>query len=160
VDSVLHAHEFVLKDDQLALLSPLARAFRDRFASELGHVPYEESFNDRYELVIPAAHPSVGALWVWDDGDELTIGLGVHHHWHVSLYMYAEEREADRLALAAAGAVESVRDVFEGRTVLRVRRRLGKLVSSTTYLLANAEIAAPSPDDTEYLWDGPRVGRG
>ena len=147
----------MLNDEQLAGLSPLGREFRNRFLRELPSVPHSEQITNRYELVIPPAHPSVGELRVWDDGDELTIGLGEHHHWHVPLYMYDDAAEARRPELAAATAVDDIRRVLEGRTVLRVTRRAGKVVSSTTYDPERSTIAPPTRDDTEYLWDGPRV---
>ena len=97
----------MLSDKQLAALSPLARAFRGLFLADLGSVPHAETFTDRYELTIPAADPSVGEICVRDDGDKLTIHLGEHHHWHVPLFMYADESQATRPALAAATAIAS-----------------------------------------------------
>src|SRR6185312_1213278 len=147
----------MLSDKQLAPLSPLARAFRILFLADLGSVPHAETFTDRYELTIPAADPSVGEICVWDDEDELTIHLGEHHHWHVPLYMYADESQATRPALAAATAIKDIRNVLEGRTVLRVRRHEGRVVSSTTYDRTAAKVVPPSPEDSEYLWTGPRT---
>lgn len=147
----------MLNSEQLAGLSPLGRAFRDRFLHELASVPHAEQITDRYELVIPPAHPSVGELRVWDDGDELTIALGEHIHRHVRLCMYDDAAEAGRPALAAATTVDDIRRVLEGRTGLRITRRHGRVVSSTTYDPEQCTIAPATRDDSEYVWDGPRL---
>src|SRR5690348_544299 len=109
----------VLSGKQLAALRPLARAFRGLFLADLGSVSHAETFTDRYELTIPAADPSVGEICVWDDEDELTIHLGEHHHWHVPLYMYADESQATRPALAAATAIASNATLSRPWTALR-----------------------------------------
>ena len=93
---------------------------------------------------------------MWDDEDELTIGLGEHHHWHASLYMYEDEPEAERPERAAAMAVAEIRSVLEGHTVLRITRRDGRVVSSSTYDPTVARMAALSAEESEYLWTGPR----
>jgi len=134
--------------------SPLARRFRALFVERLGHLGYTEEFSDRYELAIAAPHPDVGELRVRDDGDELTISLGPHH-WHVPEYMFDGETEARRPDLAAEAAVEDVRGVVEGRTVLRVARRNGRIGSTMTYD-PDAHVPPLAADETEYTWTGPR----
>ena len=147
----------MLTEQQLASLSPLAQAFRARFRAELGHVAHTETFTNRYELAIPPAHPDVGVLRVYDDHEELTLGLGEHHHWHVSLYHFDSEPPETRVAATADAAVESVRALLEHRTILRLSRRQGRVTGSTTYAVDYAEMPPPGPEDSEYVWAGPRV---
>jgi hypothetical protein len=124
---------------------------------ELRDVTYEEHCNEQYELVIPAAHSDVGDLRVLDDGEELTLSLGAHHHWHVALYRYADEPPGDRVRLTADDAVESIRSVLEHRTILRLTLRDGRVISSSTYQIDYAGVRPATADEIEYCWRGPRV---
>ena len=148
----------MLDGDQLASLSPLAQQFRSMLTGQLAGVTHTEEFTDRYELVIAPVHPDVGELRVRDDGDELTVSVGLHH-WHVPVYLYEEKPEDRRIVLAAESAVDGVRDLLEGRTVLRITRRRGQVVHTTSYSIDYADISPAGPDDTEYLWTGPRGPR-
>jgi hypothetical protein len=144
----------MLDDKYLSQLSPLARRFRDGFRARL-RVAHSEEFTDRFELVIPAAHPDVGELRVRDDGDELTISLGPHH-WHVPSF---HEGTLDGAGLEAAveSAVQSIEDVLEHRTILRVTRRNGQITSTTTYAVNHEGISPPTDADREFVWRGPRL---
>jgi hypothetical protein len=143
-------------DQALEAACPLAQRFRTLFKAQLGHLPHTESFTDRYEVAVPAPNADLGELRVRDDGDELTISVGPHH-WHVSLYQFEEEAEERRADLVAETAVDDVRRVVDGRTVIRVQRRADGSVGTTSSLdveYANKRPAAA--DEVEYLWSGPR----
>ena len=150
----------MLNDAQLAKLSPLGRTFRDRLLADLPGVAIREWLSDRYELEISAAHPAVGALHVWDHGEELTFGLGEYHHWHIRLDSTDAESWSERLELAAGAAVEQMRELLADRTVLRLRREGGRVAGSTSYSIEHTEMPPPGPEDVEYVWSGPRRVRG
>ena len=157
LNSGVRPQQTLMLDDRLfAQLSPLARRFRAEFAEQLSHVVHVETFTDRYELVIPAAHDEVGPLHVRDDGDELTISVGAHH-WHVPLYMYEDDPEDERVALAAAMAVTNVRDVLEHRTILRITRSGWRIASTMSYNIDYEDVSPATANDREYVWSGPRV---
>lgn len=95
---------------------------------------------------------------MWDDGDELTIGLGEYHHWHVPLYLFADAPEAQRADATAVAAVRDIRDVLELQTVLRVTRRGERVTSSMTYNRERGASERLTDDDSEYVWTGPYFG--
>jgi len=142
-------------DEILKRASPLARQFRALFVARLGHLPYAEEYTNRYELSVPAPHPDLRELRVRDDGDELTISVGPHH-WHVPLDDFQDAPADRRVELAADAAVGDVQRLVEGRTVLRVQRRGGRVGATMEYDIEHPHIPPPRPDEVEYLWTGPR----
>jgi hypothetical protein len=106
-------------------------------------------------LTLPAAHPLVGDLVVQDDEGELIVTLGVHHHWHAAPYHHSELPEPDRLAAAAQDALDCIAAVLDGRTVLRISRRDGRIRSTTTYRRDLIDAGPPGSEDEEFIWDGP-----
>lgn len=146
-----------LDEREMARLSPVARSFRLRFAEQLSHVAHREEFTDRFEFVIPPADPEVGELRVWDDGDELTISVGETHHWHVLLDRFDDQLQERRPDLLARAAVREIQAFLEGRTILRLTRRNGRMMSSMIYDPERARVRPPTNDDTDYLWTGRRA---
>lgn len=143
------------RDEILGRASPLARRFRNLFVERLGHLPYAEEYTNRYELSVPAPHPDLGELRVRDDGDELTISVGPHH-WHVALDRFDHASPGRQVDLAAEAAVGDVQRLVEGRTVLRVQRRDGRVGATMGYDIGHPHIGPPGEDEVEYLWTGPR----
>lgn len=146
----------MISQSNLQRASPLAREFHERIGVRLRDVEYSEEFSDRYEFSIRARHPAVGELRVRDDGDELTISLGVHHHWHVPEYLFENEPVNRRHVLAAEAAVESVASVLENRTVIRVSRESAHSRGSMSYSRASATVKPLTADEEEFFWSGPR----
>ena len=145
----------MLDEARLKQLSPLGRRFREAFRARLQAVAHSEVLSDRYELVIPAAHPDVGELRVYDDGDELTICLGPHHR-HVPSF-HEGPLEGAKLDEAVESAVQDIEDVLEHRTILRVTRRNGQITSTSTYPIDHDGVSPTTDADKEYVWKGPRL---
>ena len=137
-------------------VSPLMREFCQRFATAFPTLAYTEVFSEQLEIRIPPKHPDVGALCVRDDGDELTMLLGPHHHWHLPTTFFDDSPSELRADLTAQWAVDQIRALLEDRLVLRVRWNDGKVRSSTTYAVDHPSMKPASGEEREYVWSGPR----
>jgi len=119
-------------------------------------------------LVIAAKNELVGALTVYDDGDEVTIEIGQLHHTHFSAYNYDFRSSEQRMVAAARDAAGFVADVFADRVYFAVdfsgERCIG---SSHGYLDSDAQATSliRLPDASllyneatrsiRYTWSGP-----
>lgn len=108
-------------------MTPTLASFVDRL-SAYGVTPAYEIVASKWignaesspSLVIPAADDSVGAMTVYDDGDEVTVEIGQLHHTHFSAYNYDGETNEQRLAAAIEDAAKFVADVFADRVYISV----------------------------------------
>ena len=68
------------------------------------------------DVVFPAAHPEVGQICVWDDGDELTLAVGDLTHTHFNPYdpSLSEIELAERVS---SDLLEFLEDVFADQVV-------------------------------------------
>ena len=105
---------------------------------------------------IPAAHPEVGDLLVWDDVEELTIGIGAHHHGHHSLYMYDDLPSGEAEDRVVQEAMDFVRALFAQRLVLGLSWDGDRLRWSRTYQLDTDNDFQGAVGYKEYFWTGPR----
>ena len=117
-------------------------------------------------LTYPAAHPDVGPLLIYDDGDELTVCLDQKHHSHIATYNYLQEPESERLNLVASEAADFVNDIFSGCVLFTVDY-VGTECrgSSHVYLDENPKgveslrgsigLRGGNIRTEQYLWSGP-----
>jgi hypothetical protein len=140
-------------------LSPLARKFLRRFVQEFPMVTRDEEPIDTGFLRIPAVHPKVGDLQVWDDEEELTIGVGEHHHNHYSLYMYSDLPSSEAEDRVVEDALSFLRELFAHQVVLGLSWDGTRLKWSHTYHLGEDEKATfqGAAGYEEYFWTGPRL---
>jgi hypothetical protein len=145
----------MLKSEDEGRLDSLAREFRAAFQRRLPHVDACEEFADRLVVTIPALHPETGAIVVWLDGDEVTVGIGKHFHCHFETYLDQGIPEAQRARLAAQRAVDFIALFMADAIVLRISRQRGRVVSAMTVAPTTLE-SSPGPNETDYLWSGPK----
>ena len=102
-------------------MTPTLQRFIQEFGSLGGETDawsYDEGPPPR--LRHPAAHPDVGCLHIYDDGDELTVCLDKKHHSHIATYNYLQEPEAERLNLVASETARFVADIMADRILFTV----------------------------------------
>jgi hypothetical protein len=104
-------------------------------------------------IIIPAQHPAVGNISLWDDGDEVTLEIGDITHGHFAVY---DVSSADELAQAVTDQVVAFLDTLFADQVLLWKARSGgaggwhvlDAAHPFTYQLpANAQC---------FLWSGPK----
>ena len=144
-----------------ARLSSLARRFLAAFANAFPNVQYDATIVDRLFFRVPAVHPAVGDLRIWDEGEELTLGIGDQHHEHHSLYMYSDKAPNDAEDLVVEHTIDVVRALFEEKLILGFCWDGDRLKWTSTHRSDYTE----SPDDhggigyEEFTWRGPRSTR-
>jgi hypothetical protein len=74
--------------------------------------------------VFPAAHPDVGSLSIWDEGDEVMIAIGDITHGHIGAddEGLSEEQVHEEVAKNVLSFLE---DLFAGRVIVWHARRGG-----------------------------------
>jgi hypothetical protein len=99
--------------------------------------------------VFPAAHPKVGDLQIYDDGDELTVVLGRFTHGHFS--NYDERLTNDQKAAEIAEAIVAfLEQLFADEVIL-----WGSHEGGGGWCHAGIE-RDPLPGwESEYVWSGP-----
>jgi hypothetical protein len=67
--------------------------------------------------VFPAAHPAVGEVSIWDDGDEAMVAIGdiTHGHFNSDDESLTPEQKADQVAAGVLGFLE---DLLADRALL------------------------------------------
>jgi hypothetical protein len=104
-------------------------------------------------IIIPAQHPTVGNISIWDDGDEVTLDIGDITHGHFAVY---DVSSPDELAQAVSEQVIAFLDTLFADQVLLWKARSGGAGGwyvldedhpSTYQLPANAQC---------FLWSGPK----
>jgi len=103
---------------------------------------------------IPAAHPEVGEMRIWDYGDEVMLEVGSICHQHFGDYGNGTPEE--RAARICADVVEFVEAILSDR-VLLFRTRLG---SGGMYPLDAEEPMRPRAGTQVYTWSGPEAPEG
>jgi hypothetical protein len=124
------------------LLARLRSSFPD-LAMKVGQPPDPVA-------VIQAIHPDVGDVEIYDDGEELTIGLGNFTHAHVG----SGEESKDKVV---EFAVDLLRDLFSDTLVL-----WGSHSGAGGYYRkgqASSLAKRLSKGGTSYVWSGPLSDR-
>ena len=120
-------------------------------------------------VVIAAASPLVGDLYIYDEGDELTVVIGDKHHSHFSSIQYDGSTPDERLIHAAHAAAEFVRDVLANRVFVSIDFLGDRCVGSSCGRIVDNKPLDISHDslgslirskfgniETErYVWSGP-----
>ena len=102
-------------------MTPALEHFRDHLRVLLADVSdLDFTSEPSPAVVIQAANPLVGNLYIHDDGDELTVVIGDKHHTHFSVIQYDGSTPDERLMHAAHAAAEFVRDVLADRVFVSV----------------------------------------
>jgi hypothetical protein len=132
-----------MNDDSLSfrLLSRLRSSFPN-LTLRVGESPYPV-------VVIEAIHPDVGNVEIYDDGEELTIGLGNFTHAHVGL----GESKDKIVELAVALLTDLFSDglvPWGSHSGAGGYYRKGQISSLAKML---------SKDSTRYVWSGPLRAR-
>ena len=99
--------------------------------------------------LFPAAHPEVGDILLYDDGDEVTVVAGNFTHSHICNYEddLTLEEKAEKIVEDVADFLE---DMFADRIVL-----WGSHKGGGGWYFAEDPRGAPRKHDTEYVWSGP-----
>ena len=147
----------MLGPEQESRLDSLSREFRAALLHRLPDLKYREEFTDRLVVTIPAHHPETGAITVWLDGDEVTVGIGEYFHTHFEAYLVerTEPTQTERERGAAARAVAFIADFMADEIVLRISRD-GRYASTSH---RSIQKGLPGPEEVEYLWSGPKGPR-
>ena len=126
------------------LLPALHERFPDR-GLQSGSSPNEVA-------VFPAAHPEVGNVSIWDDGDEATVGIGEITHGHFNPYddSLTSEQIAKRVT---EDVIEFLQALFNDRVLLWKSRDGGS--GGWRILAHNTDGSLMEGDDLTYLWSGP-----
>jgi len=124
----------------------LLPALRARFASR----GLQLGTSGNQIAVFPAIHPEVGDVTIWDDGDEVTIGIGEITHSHFN--PYDDSLTSDQIAEQVTEEVsEFLQDLFEDR-ILLWKSLNGR--SGGWQVLGRGD-DSPRGDNLTYLWSGP-----
>ena len=147
----------MLLPEQEKALDSLAREFRAALRHRLPNLEWVEDFSDRLIIRIPAHNPETGAITVWLDGDEVTVGIGEYFHTHFEAYLteQAELTQTERERRAAARAAAFIADFMADEIVLRIGR--GGRNAGTFHRAIKEE--PPGPEQMDYLWSGPKRSR-
>ena len=126
------------------------------FFKELGSIvpDYEEYiwFSDRPEWILPAKHPETGEMYVWLDGDKITLRIGEHFYTHFSTYYLSSNDSGENERKAVRKAVEFIRDVLADKVVIYISSR-----AAGSYYRGSTNAPSMKPGMREYVWSGPFV---
>ena len=131
------------------------------FLSELERVVpsggFHTEFTDRLIVTIPARSAEVGALTIWLDGDEITVGIGEIHHTHFMVDCEpGETLEAREIATAVATA-NYIADVLADRVRFQLQFEKGRCrVALTWYpgLTQPPHRVTGADEFRNYVWSG------
>ena len=118
-------------------------------------------------LRIPARHPDVGGITIFDEPAELTIEVGDKHHTHFSGNHFDANTETERLELACRAAAEFVADLIADRICVTVDFLGERCIGSSHLYLDSENTSSDAIRDTmigikggnirskRYLWSAP-----
>lgn len=99
------------------MADPFTEVFRNLLPPALH--PYLAS-DENVIFRMPEASPDVGELLVWNDGDELTVGVGKISHHHFPTWDFEGVPEAEQMRRASARAIEWIEAIISDRVRFRV----------------------------------------
>jgi hypothetical protein len=149
-------------------MTPTLEEFAARLA-ELEGAPREFAYSEGPPPVarIAARHDAVGDLKIYDDGDELTIEIGLIHHTHVACYSLDRFPESERLGMVAREAAQFVYDVVRDRVVVTVHFIGNRCTGSSSCYVDNEDVGTSSVRELvfeavpgerrsqRFVWSGP-----
>jgi hypothetical protein len=103
-------------------------------------------------VVFPAAHPEVGDVSIWDDGDEATVAVGEITHGHFNPYdaSLTPEETANRVA---ENVVAFLGDLFADGVLLW--KTPGSGAGGWRVLGLDHNFSLMDADALTYFWSGP-----
>jgi hypothetical protein len=124
---------------------------------------FSTALTDRLLVTIPARNAGVGAITVWLDPGEVTVGVGQLHHTHFEVYTQTEVTPTldEREQRAAESAASYIRDVLDDRVHFQVQFERGRCRGSSSWYPEHSErLGQMSGVDEvrEYVWSGPVSG--
>ena len=104
-------------------------------------------------ITLPAQHPSVGNISLWDDGDEVTLEIGDITHGHFARY---DASNPDERAQALSEQVIAFLDLLFADQVVLWKACSGS--GGWQVLDAAHPFTYQVPADTQFfLWSGPKT---
>jgi hypothetical protein len=101
--------------------------------------------------VFPAAHPDVGDVMIYDDGNEATVGIGTITHGHFG-WADSKRMEAEIAQSVTDEVVRFLTDLFADRIVLW---KSSGGAGGWWMVGRDNTLSIMEVDDPTYLWSGP-----
>jgi hypothetical protein len=120
------------------------------------HFPYRELLlgtPPNPVIIIPAQHPAVGNISIWDDADEVTLEIGDITHGHFGVY---NTPGAEELAQAVTEQVIAFLDTLFADRVLLWKARSGGGAGWHVLDAAHAFTYQLAASLQCFLWSGPK----
>lgn len=133
-------------------------AFTEVFRSQLPAAlhPYLAS-DENVIFRMPEASSEVGELVVWNDGDELTVGVGKISHDHFPTWDFEGVPQAEQMQRASAGAIEWIEAIISDRVRFRVEYEGERVVAGSSWVANQGDGGRWLKRTTravEYTWSG------
>ena len=133
-------------------------AFTKVFRSQLPAAlhPYLAS-DENVIFRMPAASPRVGELVVWNDGDELTVGVGEISHHHFPTWDFEGVPQAEQMQRASAAAIGWIEAIISGRVRFRVEYESDRVCAGKWWFADQGDGGRWLERTTravEYTWSG------
>ena len=106
---------------------------------------------------IPEASPDVGELVVWNDGDELTVGVGKISHHHFSTWDFNGVPQSEQVQRASARAIEWIEAIISERVRFRVEYEGDRVIAGSWWSADRDDGGRWLKRTTraiEYTWSG------
>jgi hypothetical protein len=132
--------------------------FTEKFRSQLPDSLHQYLVADENVIFrMPEASSDVGELVVWNDGDELTVGVGKISHHHFRTRDFDGVPPAEQMQRASAAAIEWIEAIFSNRVRFRVEY-VGDRVCAGSWWFADqgdgGRWLKPTTRAVEYTWSG------
>ena len=141
-----------------------------KFEEEFPHTPYEAEKGD---IKIPARDKNVGDMWIYADGNDITIGVGDLFHIHFPVD-HQQPNPVEAIDKAISSALNCVRDFYADRVVLRIKYRGNRPVSARVVDPVNdkclgwigslgigsilSALLLQKSEVKDFVWSGPYTG--
>ena len=130
-----------------ALINALESSFPDR--------SFEMSADSSIVAVFRAAHPEVGDLVIWDDGDD-AVRISIEHITHGHFATYEALPSEDATAHVVSSVIEFLQALFEDRVLLW--RAFGGSAGGWRVYESRQAIPKRGLVRERFVWSGPVDG--
>lgn len=128
--------------------------FLKEFQIRLPDVEFLNGSSPDPVLTIPAKNLETGSIQVWDDGDELTIGIGKHFHCHYDLNGFTfdeiSQEEAEKKCIDSA--IDFIVEFLADEAILYVRFTNNK--PSESGVVSYKNLNSIHSNAKKYVWSG------
>src|ERR1051326_6972758 len=141
------------RDGADVILDAIIAAIRHKTPDCGVRIETNPTANDQYSqamIVIPARHPKVGDVVIWEDGEEATVFIGALTHHHVNPYDTGLTPE-QRAAWIAADVAAFTSDLLSDRIL--IWRASGR--GGWTKVDERPARAPATPAREWFVWSGP-----